>query len=227
MLTDFHSHILPGIDDGSKRVSDSLAMLKILRSQGVERVIFTPHFYAHRNESVNSFIKRRQRAYNMLKKHNLPVKDVRLGAEIAIEKGISNAANIDKLAIQGTKLILLELPYKAYADWMSEEIYDIYCTYKVMPIIAHVHRYLNYYSKAEIQTILNSRAIFQINNEAFSSWKERRFVRNLIKEGYPLVFGSDCHNLNKRKPNFDLLKKKNKKANIINDSNDIFDEYII
>ena len=49
MLTDFHSHILPGIDDGSKRVSDSLAMLKILRSQGVERVIFTPHFYAHRN----------------------------------------------------------------------------------------------------------------------------------------------------------------------------------
>ena len=61
MLTDFHSHILPGIDDGSKRVSDSLAMLKILRSQGVERVIFTPHFYAHRNESVNSFIKRRQR----------------------------------------------------------------------------------------------------------------------------------------------------------------------
>lgn len=51
-------------------------------------------------------------------------------------------------------------------------------------------------------------AIFQINNEAFGNFKEKRFVKKLINEGYPYLFGSDAHNLSDRKPNWDLFQKK-------------------
>ena len=48
--------------------------------------------------------------------------DLHLGAEVAIEHGIAELEGIDKLAIEGTRIILLELPYRPYVKWMSEEI---------------------------------------------------------------------------------------------------------
>ena len=48
-MIDFHSHILPGIDDGSKSTEESLEMLDMLRAQGVVTVAATPHFYAREN----------------------------------------------------------------------------------------------------------------------------------------------------------------------------------
>ena len=44
MLTEYHCHVLPGLDDGSKGLGTSLAMLEMMKDQGVKRVIFTPHF---------------------------------------------------------------------------------------------------------------------------------------------------------------------------------------
>lgn len=48
MLTEYHCHILPGMDDGSDSVDTSLKMVEMLKTQGVGRLIATPHFYAHR-----------------------------------------------------------------------------------------------------------------------------------------------------------------------------------
>ena len=43
-MIDFHSHILPGVDDGSASVEESLELLRMLASQGVDTVVATPHF---------------------------------------------------------------------------------------------------------------------------------------------------------------------------------------
>lgn len=43
-MVDFHCHILPGVDDGSKSVEQSLQMLHLEQQQGVDAVILTPHF---------------------------------------------------------------------------------------------------------------------------------------------------------------------------------------
>ena len=48
-ITDFHSHVLPGVDDGSASPEESLAMLRLEAQQGIHRVIATPHFYPHRH----------------------------------------------------------------------------------------------------------------------------------------------------------------------------------
>ena len=46
MLFDIHTHVVPGVDDGSKSVDESIAILKELQKQGVDKVLATPHFYA-------------------------------------------------------------------------------------------------------------------------------------------------------------------------------------
>ncbi len=105
---------------------------------------------------------------------------------------------------------MLELPYADFSPWYLEEITDIAYGYGLTPIIAHIHRYLEYYSKADYEEVLKLDAVFQVNNEAFGNFKEKKFVKALIKEGYPYLFGSDAHNLSDRKPNWDLLQKKAK-----------------
>lgn len=54
-IIDFHSHILPGIDDGSRDVSMSLELLKESRNQGIGAVVATPHFYAN-NNTIDRFL---------------------------------------------------------------------------------------------------------------------------------------------------------------------------
>lgn len=209
MLTEHHCHILPQIDDGSSSVDMSIKMIKMMRSQGVERIIATPHFYAHReNNDIKAYLNKRQTAYDKIVQADSSNKDIMLGAEVAIEHGLHSIPDIDKLRLADTNYILLELPYAGFQHWYLDEITDISYEYDLTPIIAHIHRYLDYYSKAEYEEMLKLDAIFQINNEAFGNYKERRFVKSLIKEGYPYILGSDAHNLSDRKPNWDLLKKK-------------------
>ncbi|WP_296696020.1 CpsB/CapC family capsule biosynthesis tyrosine phosphatase [Ruminococcus sp.] len=224
-MTEYHCHILPGIDDGAKDVETSLAMIEMMKAQGVDRIIATSHFYAHREKSVAEFMKKRQAAFEKIKDKSA-VREIYLGAEVAIENGISELPNIEKLAVEGTRMILLELPYSAYAKWMSEEIYNIGVEFDLKVMLAHVHRYLEYYSKEEMEGILSTKAVMQINNEAFASWKEKKLVKRIIADGKRFAFGSDAHNINDRKPNWDLLKKK-AKPDVIVLSDEILDRYKI
>ena len=220
MLTDYHCHILPKMDDGSESVEMSIKMLEMMKLQGVDRIIATPHFYAHRERSVERFLERRRKCCESLMLKGPLITNILLGAEIAVEKDISDLDNIERLAIQGTKLILFELPYKAFSDWMIEEIENISSEHKLIPIIAHVHRYLPYYTKDDYEKVLKADAIFQVNAEAFGNFREFRFVKKLIKNEFPLVLGSDAHNVTDRKPDYDLIMKKSDRK-IIENSNEI------
>lgn len=225
LLTEYHCHILPGIDDGSDSVETSLQMVEMMKKQGVQRICATPHFYAHREKSVTEYLKKRQAAFEQIQGQTA-VTDIHLGAEVAIEHGISELPDIEKLAIQGTRIILLELPYRPYEKWMSEEIYNIAAEFKLKVMLAHVHRYLPYYSKEELEAILHCNAIYQINNEAFTSWKEKRIAKKVMAEHSHFAFGSDAHNTSSRKPNWELLKKKVKSPDIaVSDS--MFEKYSI
>lgn len=76
MIVDFHSHILPGIDDGAKDIAMAREMLRAEEQSGVEKIVATPHFYMS-EESVEGFLEKREEAYNSIK----PEAD-RLGIEI-------------------------------------------------------------------------------------------------------------------------------------------------
>lgn len=221
MLTDYHCHVLPGIDDGAETPEISGKMLDLMKMQGVGRVILTPHFYPHRKRSVEDFLEKRA---NALKKISHRTEfEFHLGAEVAIERGISEISGIEQLAIEGTNLMLLELPFSGYGRWVLDEIHNLRCA-EIVPVLAHIHRYMWTYSKLQLDEILNINAIFQVNTEAFAGFREHGFVKKLIRSGAKVVFGSDAHDLSDRKPDFELLKRK-VKAGVIGGSDAIFEHY--
>lgn len=204
MLTDYHCHILPGIDDGAYDVDTSLAMIETMKEQGVERIIATPHFYAHEERSLTEYLIRREIAYESIADF-AAVQNIMLGAEIAIEHGISKIHGIDRLAVEDTGNILLELPFRDLEDWMLEEIDAIASEYGLTVILAHVHRYLEYYSAENMEKLLKTDAVFQFNNEAFLLERDKALLKQLIDDKKRIVFGSDAHNMGARRPNWDML----------------------
>ena len=211
MLTDFHCHCLPQMDDGSQSVEMSLQMLQKLRLQKVGKVIATPHYYPYK-EDVASFLKRREVSHKSLSERMISSKlpEIELGAEVHLSRGLSKE-NLSGLCTEsGT--ILLELPFRSFKTWMMEEIENITYQFSVTPIIAHIERYLPLYQKEDFQRLLSfEEAVWQINNSAFLHLKSRSFVRKLIRQGHRVVLGSDAHNLSDRAPDFDQVEKYLKK----------------
>ncbi len=214
-LIDFHSHILPGIDDGADSMETSLKMLKLSRSQGVDTIVSTSHYYSFR-ESVSDFVTRRDHAiYNLEKhinEHDLDMPEIVTAAEVRLFPELRMDENLDRLCIEGTKNILIEMPYESWTGWMYNEIYAL-ITKGYTPIMAHIERYLGPVSEKEILTKLLAMDVYvQCNAESFEDRKMRRFIKKLIKHGKLTVIGSDCHNLESRVSKFDsacnYLEKK-------------------
>ena len=207
-MTDYHCHILPRMDDGAKHAAMSIDMIRLMEAQGIDRMIATPHFYAHYGESVEAYLRRRQEAYEKIAATGVELPEIRLGAEVAIEQGISRLSGIETLSMGGSPHILLEFPYAPFAHWMLEEIFAISQRYALTPVLAHVHRYVHCYTKSQLEEVLQTDAVFQINTEAFFNFRERRFALSLIRRGFPYLFGSDAHNMSSRRPNWDMFLQK-------------------
>ena len=207
-MTDCHCHILPRMDDGAKDLNMSLDMIRLMMAQGVDRIVATPHFYAHREDSVRAFLERRKEAYEQIADSDMTMPYLHLGAEVAVEQGISRLPGVHQLTLADTSYILLELPYAPFAHWMLEEIDAVSQRYGLTPVLAHIHRYARFYTRAQMTEVLQTDAVLQFNNEAFRNFQERRFVMSLIKRGFPYVLGSDAHNMTSRRPDWDSLKRK-------------------
>ena len=83
-VIDFHSHILPGVDDGSKNLEQSLAMLQMEAAQGIKRVVATPHFYAQ-HDKPEKFLRKREEAQRQLRQlisENPGLPELSIGAEV-------------------------------------------------------------------------------------------------------------------------------------------------
>lgn len=205
MKTDFHCHALPQMDDGAQNINESVAILQMLKNQGISRVALTPHYYWY-CETVSAFSKRRAA---MLGKMNNArsmgsAPGLAAGAEVCLTYGLSLNQDLSRLCYEGTNSLLLELPFRQYQPWVAEEIYNIMYGYSITPLLAHFDRYISYYTAFEIKELVSIPSLnFQINNDALFRRKTLRFVLELIRNGFPVVFGSDSHNIKDRAPNFD------------------------
>ena len=101
IATDFHTHCLPGVDDGAADIQTAVAMLRASAQQGVKRVVATPHFYIGQ-QSGEEFFRERQRAYEDIRPYlDETMPEVLLGAEVLIREGISRY-DLSSLCLQGT-----------------------------------------------------------------------------------------------------------------------------
>lgn len=205
-MIDFHSHILPEMDDGSQSVEMSHAMLQKQHQQGVSGVIATPHFYATQDDP-ESFLKRRQAAVEALGQTPIPVI---CGAEVAYFDGISRCEELSQLCIGQTNLLLLEMPFGPWSARVVDEVVGLMATTGLVPVLAHVDRYRLQIRKWGDE-LLDQGVLFQCNAAAFlgfgSSWALNQLAMDRIR-----FIGSDCHNITTRPPNLaataEVIRKK-------------------
>ena len=199
-MIDFHTHILPSVDDGSKSVAESLSMLCKMTEQGVDTVIATPHFYAD-DESLDSFLARREAAMERISDRPSDAPRVLPGAEVRYYEGISRMPELAKLRIQDTRLLLLEMPFTRWSEYAVREVIDIASQGRIIPVLAHVERYL-FSQKSDVASrLLESGVLFQANASFFTERMSRRRALSMVGRGQIHFIGSDCHNLTSRPPN--------------------------
>jgi protein-tyrosine phosphatase len=206
MTVDFHSHILPGIDDGSKSVEESLEMLRLEAQQGITHVVATPHFYA-RYDTPEKFLERRHEAYRRLmqeaeKNDHLP--QISVGAEVYFFPGISDSEVLPQLTIDGKRYILIEMPHGPWTERMYRELVDIRYKQDLIPIVAHIDRYIRPFKTYGIpERLAELPVLVQANAEFFLNCFTKSMALRMLRKEQIQLLGSDCHNLTTRAPNLD------------------------
>lgn len=198
-MIDFHSHILPGIDDGSKSVEESIELLRMLSVQEVDTVAATPHFYAS-DGSPEEFFERRDASAGLLKAampRGLP--KIFLGAEVLYYQGISGMRELGRMRIEGTRLLLLEMPVSVWSEYAIREVENL-CSGEFIVMIAHLERYIFLQKTNVLERLLSSGVIMQTNASALLHFGTRRKILNMFKRGEVHLIGSDCHSIDIRPP---------------------------
>ena len=203
-IIDFHSHILPSLDDGSASIKESIAMLRMEKEQGVSHVVATPHFYAQ-YDTPEHFLKKRHdaelRLREELQKHpELP--QVAIGAEVYFFRGISNSEAVLELTIDKKSCILIEMPSVSWTDSMYRELESIYTRFGVTPIIAHIDRYISpFHAQAVLSRLADLPVLVQANASFFMNRATASMALRMLKRDQIQLLGSDCHNVDDRRPN--------------------------
>jgi len=210
-MIDFHSHILPGIDDGSKDVDMSLKMVETLKNQGVDTICATSHFYATQR-TPQRFLQRRQEAYEKLKA-DLPEDAPRilLGAEVLFFPGISHMEELPQLCLQGTDLLLLEMPFEPWSEYMIREVTELARSRCFTVLLAHIERYYFKQPVSVWDSFLDNNILMQSNADFFLPFGTRHKALRLLKEGRIHLLGTDCHNMSSRAPHMDAALRQIRK----------------
>jgi protein-tyrosine phosphatase len=199
-MIDWHSHILPAMDDGSRDVDESLLMLELLEQQAVKTVIVTPHFYAN-EESVDEFLDRRRRSFKSLSSA-MGEKQIQLlcGAEVRYYPGIGRMKDLEKLTIEGTNLLLLEMPMGKWTEATVQELTKLSATCGLKIVMAHIDRYLGFIDLKTVYRLCECGVMMQVNSSFFDRVGTRRKALKMLDSGLIHFVGSDCHNLTTRPP---------------------------
>ncbi len=190
-MIDFHAHILPGADHGSKDIETSLKQVSLAKRAGVSTIIATPHFYMN-SDTIESFTQRRDKAYDELvsaiNEHNLDVEIIK-ASEVTLEVDLFKIKDFSPLCIGNTNYMLLEMPMDLnWTAWHYNAI-DELVAIGVEPIIAHVNRYPTFY----LNQLFEKDVLFQVNIEAFRHFTSRFKVLKRFNDGCINLIGSDVH----------------------------------
>lgn len=199
-MIDFHSHVLPGMDDGSTCVEESLAMLEASAQQGIGCMAATSHFYPMEN-SPEQYLARRAAAEERLRtvwKPGLP--KLLLGAEVYFFEGMSRVQELDALRIEGTELLLVEMPFHSWTERMVKELLAVHERQDMTVVLAHIERYFRFQPKRLWDDLLDAGILMQCNAGFFLSWRTKRKACRMLAERRIHLLGSDSHNMSDRPP---------------------------
>ncbi|MGN1164196.1 MAG: CpsB/CapC family capsule biosynthesis tyrosine phosphatase [Candidatus Ornithospirochaeta sp.] len=212
-IIDFHSHVLPCIDDGSKNKEMSRNIMAETHRQKVRKMVATPHFYPD-SMSLSSFLSDRERSAKLLlsvwNKETCP--RIFLGAEVAYFQGIGESENLERLTIVGTNTLLLEMPYSVWSERMIDEVVSIKYGQGLDVVLAHVERCLSFQEKGTLDYLLSRGIYTQCNASFFLDVDRQEKALDMLGRGKIHILGSDTHNTTSRRQRIgeagDLIRER-------------------
>ena len=194
-MIDFHSHILPGIDDGSRSIEQTIRMLKEAKEAGFTKIISTSHYIEGYYESDEA---ERTELLNEVQK-NISGIELYLGNEIYITNNMINLIQNKKAStINNSKYVLFEFPLSAKSMNDKEVVYRL-IENGFVPVIAHPERYSYVQDNPEyIEELAEMGALFQANYGSIIGMygkKAEKTLKKLLKNDLIRFFGSDSHRI--------------------------------
>lgn len=217
-MIDIHSHILPGIDDGSKNINMTLHMIKMAVESGTKDIVATPHFCRGYGEKPYNEVKNLVGEFNKLAKGEGLDINIHYGQEVYYSEQIIDDYKSGLIGtINDSRYMLIELPMRSFDSDTLEVIYELQVK-GIIPILAHPERYRPIIEKPErINKFINEGFLFQMNAGSIEGQfgnSVKKTAEILLANNIYNFIGSDAHNDTNRCTGIDrgieLVKKKSK-----------------
>ena len=194
-LEDFHSHILPGVDDGVSKIEESLQILRLYESLGVRKLWLTPHIM---EDIPNSTVALMDKFENLKANYSGPI-ELRLAAEYMLDSlFISRLESKDLLPLGDEKqYLLVETSFWVGSNILYEMLQQIFSS-GFFPVLAHPERF-GYMTEDDYDRLLSMGVKFQLNIPSLMGlygMAAQKVADALLQKGAYSLIGSDLHSYN-------------------------------
>lgn len=202
-MIDIHSHILPGVDDGAKHITESIAMAKLAASEGIQTIIATPH---HKNGYFENekfeIIEKVAELNDALKSESIDL-EVLSGQETRIYGDLLADYQEDRILSlnDGGRYVFIELPSDHVPAYTEPLLYELQMK-GLVPIIVHPERNLEFLETPNhLYKLVKHGALTQITAKSIVGGfgkKTKKFAFQLIEKNLTHYIASDAHNTKSR-----------------------------
>lgn len=195
-LVDLHSHLIPGIDDGSKNMEETIELIKTLKELGFEKIITTPHIMSHRFPNTSAIIlDGLSNVKEELKRQGIKI-ELEAASEYYCDEHFEELIDKRDILTFGENYVLFEMSYVSKPVNLESVIHEMKVAgYK--PVLAHPERYVFMHDNFEAYNrLLELGVLFQINLNSLSGYYSKvveKVAHKLIKKGCISFIGSDTH----------------------------------
>ena len=210
-MKDIHSHLLYGIDDGSKSIEESISLLKEMEYAGTTDLILTPHYVNHSkydcdNKSKEELLKELKKK---AKEENINI-NLYLGNEVFFSNHFLELLKDKKIrTLNNSKYLLFEFPMSNVYN-NSLEIINELVSKGYVPVLAHPERYYVFQKNPDsLEVYLQAGVLMQGNlTSLFGKYGHtpKKLLKYYLKKGWITFLGSDTHH--EVKYNEEKLRKK-------------------
>lgn len=195
--TDIHSHLLPGIDDGSKDLEQSIAMINKFVELGYKKLITTPHILSGMyNNSPETILPALQLVRDEIARLNIPI-EIEAAAEYFTDEYLFNLIDKEKLLTFADNHVLFEFSFHNKPVMMDETIFKLQIKgYK--PLLAHYERYMFFPDTKQAAEFREKGVKIQVNINSLTGHygpHPKKQAEQLIDQKLVDVIGTDCHRI--------------------------------
>jgi protein-tyrosine phosphatase len=190
-VIDLHSHLLPGVDDGSRTVEQSVGVLRRMAEQGITDVCLTPHLRA--NETATAPPERHDRAFAALRAAAPALPRLHRGAEVMLDRPLPLAGErMRRISLGGTRYLLVEFPRLVSVEAVTNALSRIRDA-GLVSVLAHPERY----SACSVEAVAFWRGLgarMQVDATTLLSPQTRgQRARQLVAAGLADILAGDNH----------------------------------